>query len=185
MIDLRKLSLAYKLTPQQEDNIRGILNECEKQSVTDKRHIAYILATVKHECANTWHPIKEYGGTAYFIKRYWLNSRVAKWLGNDSAEDAAKYAGRGYVMITGEDNYARFTKITGVDLINFPDKAMDTNISAVIIVYGMKWGAFTGRKLSDYFNSNNKDSINARRVINSLDKAQLIAKYYTDILEMI
>lgn len=185
MIDIRKLSLAYKLNLQQEDNIRGILNECEKQSVTDKRHIAYILATVKHECDNTWHPIKEYGGIAYFIKRYWLNSRVAKMLGNDNAEDAAKYAGRGYVMITGEDNYARFTKITGVDLINFPDKAMDTNISAVIIVYGMKWGAFTGRKLSDYFPLHESNPISARKIINSLDKAELIAKYYSDILEMI
>ncbi len=33
--------------------------------LTDLRWAAYMLATVKHECADTWQPITEYGPKAY------------------------------------------------------------------------------------------------------------------------
>lgn len=39
----------------------------------------------------------------------------------------------------------------------------------------MKEGWFTGRKLSDYISGNKKDYVNARRIINGMDKAQKIA----------
>lgn len=181
MLNASQLYSKYKLTPEQQSNINGILYECDEHGITDKRQIAYVLATVKHECANTWKPIKEYGGAAYFIKRYWLNSKVAKWLGNDDANDAVAYSGKGYVQITGEANYARFKDICNVDLLTFPDLAMQPQVAAKIIVYGMKWGSFTGKKLSHYFDVG-EDPINARRIINSLDKANLIAGYYKDIL---
>lgn len=34
----------------------------------DRRHIAYALGTIKHETANTFKPITEYGNRAYFDK---------------------------------------------------------------------------------------------------------------------
>ena len=37
-------------------------------------------------------------------------------------------------------------------------------------------GTFTGRKLSDYINSNQRDFVNARRIVNGNDKAQEIAQ---------
>ena len=36
-------------------------------------------------------------------------------------------------------------------------------------------GIFTGKKLGDYFNKTTEDWVNARRIINGLDKANLIA----------
>ena len=42
---------------------------------------------------------------------------------------------------------------------------------------GMINGRFTGKKLSDYFNPTAASWINARRIINGLDKANLIAGY--------
>lgn len=36
--------------------------------ITDIRQAAYMLATVKHETADTWAPITEYGNRAYFDK---------------------------------------------------------------------------------------------------------------------
>ncbi|MDQ3063498.1 MAG: hypothetical protein M3R14_11670 [Acidobacteriota bacterium] len=43
--------------------------------------------------------------------------------------------------------------------------------------YGMTNGSFTGKKLSDYFNPNKGEWVSARRIINILDKANLIAGY--------
>ena len=40
----------------------------------------------------------------------------------------------------------------------------------------MNTGLFTTRKLSDYF-SRSIDFLNARRIVNGMDKAQLIAGY--------
>lgn len=39
-----------------------------------------------------------------------------------------------------------------VDLVNKPEQAFDPQISAQILVIGMKEGKFTGRDLDDYFN---------------------------------
>ena len=38
-------------------------------------------------------------------------------------------------------------------------------------------GLFTGKKLADYMNDKETDYYNARRIINGLDKAELIAGY--------
>ena len=41
----------------------------------------------------------------------------------------------------------------------------------------METGLFTGKKFGDYFNKSKEDWINARRIINRLDKAPQIADY--------
>jgi putative chitinase len=41
----------------------------------------------------------------------------------------------------------------------------------------METGLFTGKKLGGYFNNKTEDWINARRIINKLDKAPQIAAY--------
>lgn len=49
-----------------------------------------------------------------------------------------------------------------------------------IMLLGMTEGLFTGKKLIDYINDSSADYINARRVINGTDRAQLIAGYAQD-----
>jgi putative chitinase len=46
-------------------------------------------------------------------------------------------------------------------------------------------GMYTGKKLSDYFDKNTDDPVNARRIVNGTDKAKLIAKYYENFLDSI
>ena len=41
----------------------------------------------------------------------------------------------------------------------------------------METGLFTGKKFADFFNKGKEDWINARRMINALDKAAIIADY--------
>ena len=48
------------------DNLLGYI-ELDPQ-ITDVRWAAYMMATVKHECADTWQPITERGPKSYFNK---------------------------------------------------------------------------------------------------------------------
>ena len=45
------------------------------------------------------------------------------------------------------------------------------------MIVGMTKGMFTGKKLIDYFGSSKVDYVSARRIINALDEAELIASY--------
>jgi putative chitinase len=42
---------------------------------------------------------------------------------------------------------------------------------------GMSKGLFTGKSLGNYFSKTNEDWVDARKIINGLDKAQAIALY--------
>jgi putative chitinase len=162
-----------KITPQGFENLLSLISLFRTKGVVDSRKIAYVLATVYHETAATFRPIAEYGrgkGRAYGKPR--PNGKV--------------YYGRGYVQITWEENYAEFKKLLGVDLVGNPELALDHEIASKICYWGMTKGKFTGRKLSDYFNDEKTDWVNARRIINGIDKATQIAthaKKFHQILE--
>ena len=158
------------------DNINLIVETCEKYNLTYPQ-TAYVLATTYHETAHTFKPIKEYGGDKYLSK--YDTGRLAKALGNtpQADGDGIKYAGRGYVMITGMYNYKFAGEQLGIDLINNPDLALEPKYAAEILVKGSINGWFTSKTLKDYINDKSKNYYQARRVINSLDKAQLIANY--------
>lgn len=132
---------------------------------------AYGLATAWPETAFTMQPIHEYGGPAYFKRRYDIEGSkpaLARDLGNIHPGDGVKYAGRGYVQITGRTNYRRF----GIE--DAPDDALKPDVAARIMVEGMTKGSFTGKKLADYLPG---DYVNARRIINGTDNAEKIAGY--------
>lgn len=158
--------------PKTVEVLNAILDANENTYRISAPQLAYLLATAYHETAHDFVPKREYGSAEYFIRRYWLNQKVARWLGNDSAEEAVKYCGRGLVQITGEVNYERF------GIADKPDKALDTDISVKIIFEGMIKGIFTGKKLSDYIKPGKPaDFLSARYIINGTDKRQLIAGY--------
>lgn len=71
--------------------------------------------------------------------------------------------------------------IFGIDLVNKPDLTLTPEISSQILVNGMLNGSFTTAPLIRYINSSKVDFINARRVVNGLDKAYEIAEYANNI----
>jgi predicted chitinase len=156
--------------------------EADKQ-ITDLGWAAYMLATVKHECADTWRPITERGAKSYFDK-YETGTPIGKRLGNTEAGDGWKYRGRGYVQITGRANYERLSKALKLpsdeNLIDHPENALIPAVAYRIMSFGMRNGAFTGKKLSDYISGTSRDYKNARRIINGLDQWQLIKGYAED-----
>lgn len=161
------------LKKSQVEGLNAILDRWESHhSADDDRWLAYILATVYHETDKKFQGIKEYGPDSYF-KKY--DGRAD--LGNNQPGDGLRFKGRGFVQLTGRRNYAKFSQILGVDLVGNPDLALDIANCVEIIFYGMTKGTYTGKKLSDYFNKTKSDWVNARKIINGLDKANLIAGY--------
>lgn len=180
-----------KLTQGVVDTIQSILLACNKYEVIDYRKIAYILATAKHESYHPrlnpdWLPVREGWGST---NQSAINEVTAMFKAGKISKNYAlplangqSYYGRGFVQITHPGNYATMGKRLGVDLYNYPDKALQRPIASEILVVGMKEGTFTGKKLSDYFNGSVADPVNARRMINGLDKTSLIKDYYNIFL---
>lgn len=145
---------------------------------------AYALATAYHETAGTMQPIKEYGGAAYFRRMYdpeGARPHVAKRLGNTFPGDGAKFAGRGYVQLTGRVNYQRAQDKLGAPFVSDPDLAMQPDHAAAIMREGMRDGWFTGKSLRTYLpetgNATHTQFKEARRIINGVDRAADIATY--------
>lgn len=59
-------------------------------------------------------------------------------LGNTSPGDGYKYRGRGYIQLTGKENYERYGKKLGIDLVNDPDLANDPSIAIKIAAEYLK-----------------------------------------------
>ena len=69
-------------------------------------------------------------------------------MGN-AADEGFKYRGRGLIQLTGKDNYAKFGKLLGLDLVNNPDLANDPDIAQRIAVAYFKEKQKAGVNLSD------------------------------------
>jgi putative chitinase len=172
--------LFSKLNQDQVEGTEAILDAWEKWApASDLRFIAYSLATTYHETARTMQPIEEYGkgrGRSY-------GAPVGKW--------KKVYYGRGYVQLTWQKNYKFATKrlrelgviTSSDDLEKNPELAMRHDVAAAILVVGMLEGWFTGKKLSQYFTKSKSDWVNARRIINGVDKASTIGVYAQQFLD--
>jgi hypothetical protein len=151
---IRQAVFSGKMSQKQVDGVNKILayRNSDWPKMSDNE-LSYLLATVYHETAATMQPVTEYGSQAYLkSKKYW------PWIG------------RGLIQITWKTNYAKYG-------ITNPDDALKWPVSLKIAFDGMIYGRFTGKKLSDYITPKKCDFINARRIINGMDKAKLIAYY--------
>jgi predicted chitinase len=143
-------------------------------AITDIRWAAYMLATVKHECAETWRPIEESGKGAN--RKYGERESVTddKGIAREN-----RYYGRGYVQLTWKENYRTLGAALGMGdrLMYEPDLALCQDTAYRIMSFGMTHGSFTGARLSKYIDASGADYRNARRIINGLDQADRIAGY--------
>jgi putative chitinase len=180
------------MTQSQVDGCNAILDSWDKDSsLADDRWLAYAFATAYHETAFTMQPINEYGGDAYFFKMYDKDGdrpEVAARLGNTEPGDGILFHGRGYVQLTGRANYTRMGQLLGIDLTSnasCADRALNPETASSIMEIGMRNGIFTGKKFADYFNAQTTDWINARRIINGLDRAEEIGAYGQSFMDAI
>ncbi|WP_028747978.1 hypothetical protein [Rhizobium mesoamericanum] len=199
---LRASIFGGSLTQSQVAGMEALLDACTELQVSDRRHVAYVLATPMIETGGSFIPVIEslnYSAAALKSKfdgrisaedanRYGRTSQhpanqpeIANriyggdWgrihLGNTASTDGWTFRGRGLCQITGRGNYAKF------GVVSDPDRAATLPTAAAIMVRGMRDGLFTGKKLSDYLNDAGTDYVNARRIINGLDRAEEIAAF--------
>lgn len=170
---LKTYNLYSKVHPSQLAGMLAIIGHWEANKLyTDKRWLAYMLATVYWETDRTFEPIEELGrgmrrpyGQKIKMNRkpYQLPDKL--------------YYGRGFVQLTWYENYEKFGKLLNIDLLNQPELAMKMDVSIEILFQGMTKGLFTGVNLARYFNDQREDWVSARKIINGLDKAELIGLY--------
>ena len=170
---LKSYNLYANVNKYQLRGMLAIINEFEANKLlTDTRWLAYMLATVYHETAKTFEPIEEVG---HGIRKPY--GRKLKMNLKPYQLPDKLYYGRGFVQLTWYDNYDKFGKLLKLDLLNEPELALKLDVSIQILFKGMTQGLFTGVNLARYFNDQREDWVNARKIINGLDKAEVISLY--------
>ena len=110
-------------------------------------------------------------------------SKAASAAYNNFHGDICVYTGRGYVQLTWWYNYAAAGVALGkgLELLFAPDKVKEPQIAYDVMAHGMFTGSgfANGRKLSQYIVGDQKDYVNARKMVNYSDKAS-----YTPIAEL-
>lgn len=155
----RRAPFGGKLTQGQVDGCEQILGEFERRKLTDVRWLAYMLATTLHETASKMQPVREAGG-----EKYLRGKKYYPWVGE------------GLVQVTWEANHRKFGATAPGQLMTWP-------IALKALFDGMIKGMFTGKCLPDYFNVATDDPVGARRIVNGIDKAKLIATYHKAFLD--
>lgn len=127
--------------PQFRDSIplRDYLVNQARAAGIRGQELAHLVAQAAHETANWRHmeevpPAGAKNPQRYFQRKY----DKKKILGNVKPGDGFKYRGRGYVQLTGRDNYTRAGRALGLDLVNNPDLAAKPDIAAKIALWFWK-----------------------------------------------
>ncbi len=193
------------LTSRQVAGMEAIIDEWNRRGgAAPMSQLAYVLATAHHETGASFEPVAEnlnYSAaglrstwpgrfTAATAAAYARNPiKIANRVyadrmgnGNEASGDGWRWRGRGFVQLTGHDNYARAAVELGCgEILTNPDILTDPkrgqSLGAAIIVQGMIKGWFTGRTLAHYIGPKLTDFVGARRIINGMDKADQIAGY--------
>ena len=176
-----------RLKQSQVDGFNALLDAWEKRYPNaDPRHIAYSLATVWHEVGGLMQPVREgFASSDISARAAVARLHAAGKISRNYAlpVNGVSYYGRGRVQNTHLANYEKLERRFGRPFVKNPDLLLDSAIDAEVTVVGHVEGIWTGKKLADYFSATKDDPINARRIINGLDKASLIAGYHKSFLK--
>lgn len=139
-----------------------------KKKVNTPIRLAHFFAQIKHE--SNMKPVsedlryspktlnsvfKKYFPTVALANEYAYkpekiaNKVYANRMGNGSTEsgEAWKYIGRGFIQITGKDNYKRLTKATGVNYLDNPTLLLNEADSMISALW--YWEEIGGNALAD------------------------------------
>lgn len=166
--------------------IDHILTACRREGL-NKPATAYVLATAKHETGGRMAPVREAFGRSdaesYAKVTAWCKRKGKVNYAAIDRDTGQSYYGRGLVQITHRRNYAMASEKLGHDFVGSPDDVMLPHFAVTILVRGMKEGWFTGQTLADYIRSDHDyDFVQARRIVNVLNRAKTIARYAEEFL---
>lgn len=145
--------------------------------LSDRRWLAYMLATVFHDTAGTMMPSREAGDDLQLARLYDVCGDYpvrARMIGNDAPGDGARYRARGYVRVRGKAHYLAMSGPAGCDLVTDPELLLRPAVACRVMFAGLTVGAFTGYRLADFINAKGCDWAAARRVVSLTGAAPLI-----------
>jgi predicted chitinase len=130
-----------------------------RQAGMKGRQLSQFLAQCAHETLD-FQFMEEMGDKNYFNK-YDIkhNPKKAKELGNINPGDGYKYRGRGFIQLTGRDNYRKAGKALGLPLEEKPELVENPEIAAKVAIWF--WKNRVQPKIDDY-----SDTIAVTRPIN-------------------
>ena len=101
--------------------------------------LSHFVAQAAHETGDWQHMVEQPPQGARNPQRYFARKYEGKRiLGNVKRGDGYRFRGRGYIQLTGRDNYTRVGRALGIDLVNHPELAADPATAARIAVYFWK-----------------------------------------------
>lgn len=119
-------------------HLPAVLDGLMAASLDDRDMVLMALATIRAESSG-FEPIDELVSRfntdkdAKPFNRYEPGTGAGDRLGNTKKGDGARFKGRGFVQLTGRDNYARIGKEIGVDLIGKPEMAGEPAIAGLVL----------------------------------------------------
>jgi predicted chitinase len=126
-------------TPSKDPKAEAMLYRTAKENGMKGSELAQFLAQTKHE---SWdhsklQEVPQGDPKQYFAKKYDPNlaPKTAKILGNVRPGDGERYHGRGFIQLTGRDNYRMASNALNIDLINHPELAKDPATAAKIALW--------------------------------------------------
>jgi predicted chitinase/LysM repeat protein len=146
------------------NNLPYIIDALRSEGILSPNVLAYAMATIMHETAGTFAPIREIGGSQQAVK-----------LGYSGGKD---YYGRGFIQLTHDYNYREIGRRIGLgdELVKNPDLALDPKVSAKILA-----AFFKDKGVSDL--AEKGKFIEARKPVNSDDKGRTLAKMTQNFLK--
>lgn len=116
-----------------------IARAMQARGLVSRRMVLMALSTIRAE-TESFQPISEY------ISRWNTSPNGSPFdlydhrtdIGNQGPPDGAQFKGRGFVQLTGRDNYQRIGGVLNIDLIGNPEQANDPQIAADILAYFIK-----------------------------------------------
>lgn len=175
-----------------------------KYEVNTPLRLAHFFAQIKHE--SNLQPVsenlnysqavllkvfKKYFPTAESTKHYLkkpqkiANKVYANRMGNGDEESGEgwKYRGKGFIQITGKDNYRALTKDTGVDYLNNPDLLLNEADSMISALWF--WGKIKANGFADKDNLDAiSDLINIGRHTQAVGDANGFQHRKSSLIEM-
>jgi peptidoglycan L-alanyl-D-glutamate endopeptidase CwlK len=128
-----------------EHHLPAVLGALADAGLDDKDMVLMALATIRAE-SEGFVPIDE--GRSQFntdpgappFNRYEPGTSAGRRLGNTEPGDGARFKGRGFIQLTGRDNYGRIGAEIGLGngLLDTPDRANEPEIAAAILAAFLK-----------------------------------------------
>ncbi|MEO8418316.1 MAG: peptidoglycan-binding protein [Methylophilaceae bacterium] len=130
--DLVSKLFPYTKTSNIAQNLPYVTAALAAFDLTDANMICVALGTIRAETEG-FVPIAESPSHFNTLPGQAAFSAYEDKLGNKNPGDGARYRGRGYVQLTGRENYAKFGKVLDISLVDNPDSACAPEIAACLL----------------------------------------------------